>query len=153
MQLDVFVCSGQGFCSKHQGRFLSGDAVWLVQDSEAASVTMDSESKPVTAVVIEQGIILKCSFSRMYNILFILGFGNIPEYFYLIEMLKGVHAQGIRGWSSEPKPQRSISHTKTALQRQELGCHHGNSKQISSCDRKRNLKRGFCYFLGFNVLL
>lgn len=112
MQLEVFVSSGQGFCSKHQGRFLSGDAVWLVQDLEAASVIMDSGCKPTTAAVIDQIIMLKCSFSMIYKILFSPGFGNTPEYFFLIEMLKGIHAQVIRGWGSEPNIRDPLSTQK-----------------------------------------
>lgn len=40
------------------------------------------------------------------------------------------------GLGSELDPQRSISHTETMLQRQELCFRNGNSKQISSCDHK-----------------
>lgn len=74
---------------------------------EADSVIVDSEFKPTAAAVIDQIIILKCSFSMIDNILFSPGFGNTPEYVYLMEMLKGIHAKVIREWGSEPKSESS----------------------------------------------
>lgn len=90
----------------------------------------------------------------IHNILFSPGFGNIPEYFYLIEMLKGIHGQVMRGWGSEPKPQRST---------QKLHCKDRSYVAIMAVPNRfpavtikkisSQVRCNFCQFLVCNVLL